>query len=258
MKVSYLYLLVLLVAITSCEQEEDFIPECVPTNLQGGVIAYYPFIGGSLEDESTNANDLTNPSTARPAPDRFGDANCAYQFENFPNSGERLINMNSGFLDGLNEFSISLWYQPLDTAAAVGLIEVLLGRGDQGRCPDRRGEWSVGLYDCRRAVFGHDNSVWADRVVQGSCGDEVIALTNKWHHVVATRNHDSYNIYFNGVLNDSESGIAGCTNQHIAQDIGDLFIGNYFTGKIDDILIYSRELSQDEVMELYELEPCCQ
>lgn len=75
---------------------------------------------------------------------------------------------------------------------------------------------------------------------------------------VAVQNRADYKIYFNGILNESASGNASCNNLHIAEGIGDVFIGSKYSGKIDDILIYNRALSQSEVPELFELEPCCQ
>jgi hypothetical protein len=260
MKIKKILFLILAVGIFSCGDDDEFKVDCLPSNLQNGVIAFYPFNNGSLDDESTNSNNITNPTTAIPSTDKNGNPNCAFQFDNSQTDEEFLTTTNSNFLNGLDEFSVSIWYEPMDTTRSGGSFEVLLGRGDEGRCPDRRGEWSIGLYDCRRAVFGHNNSVWANTITgfSNGCQGEVVALTDQWHHVVATKNGDEYKIYFNGNLDESETGNANCTNLHIAEDIGDMFIGSKYTGKIDDILIYNRELSQSEITELFELEPCCQ
>ena len=248
-------LIISVVLMMSCNDRVEFRSECLPSTLQDGVIAFYPFNNGSLLDESSNSNDLTNTSTATPAPDRSGNIKCAYQFDASDEAQEFLSTKSTNFLNSLESFSISIWYEPIDTSRSVGDFEVLVSRGNEGHCPDRRGEWSVGLFDCRRAVFGHDNSVWADS--QNGCQGEVIALTNRWHHVVATKNGNEYRIYFNGILNEVEIGNANCLNQYIAQDIGDFFIGTDYTGKIDDVIIFNRELNQTEVGELYTLEPCC-
>jgi Concanavalin A-like lectin/glucanases superfamily len=260
MKISKALLLLIVFGQISCKSDPKFTVSCLPTNLQSGVLAFYPFSQGSLRDESANANDITNTTTATPSTDRNGNANCAFQFTNTQSKVELLTTANTGFLNGLNEFSISVWYLPLDTARIGGSYEILLSRGIESRCPDRRGEWSLGLYDCRRAVFGHNNSVWANKIAGPSndCQSEIITLTDKWHHVVATKKNGDYKIYFNGKLDESAFGNANCTNLHQAQDIGELFIGRYYTGKIDDILIYNRELSQAEVTVLFALEPCCQ
>ncbi len=260
MNLKKIFFLILALGVFSCGEDDEFKVDCLPANLQNGVIAFYPFSGGSLNDESSNSNNITNPTTAIPSIDRNGNSNCAYLFDNTQPDEEFLTTTNSNFLNGLSQFSISIWYEPMDTSRSGGSFEVLLGRGDEGHCPDRRGEWSVGLYDCRRAVFGHNNSVWTDAITgfSSGCQGEVIALTDKWHHVVATKNGNEYKIYFNGNLDESETGNANCTNPHLAEDIGDMLIGSNYTGKIDDILIYNRAISQAEVTELFELEPCCQ
>ena len=250
--------LFLIIGIFSCGEEEKFTVDCLPPNLQTGVIAFYPFNGGALADASPNNNGLTNPTTAIPAADRNGNADCAYQFDNSSGNDEFLTTTNSNFLNGRNTFSLSLWYRP-EGAREDGSFEVLFSRGDQSRCPNRRGEWSVALYDCRRAVFGHNNSVWADKTIASNgCQEEIDALTGQWHHVVAVKDGDDYQLYFNGNLDEVKSGNANCTNLHIAQDMGDVFVGTDFTGRIDDIIVYNRALSAQEVTELYGLGGCCE
>ncbi len=250
--------LILTIGIISCGDNDEFTVDCLPSNLQNGVIAFYPFNDGSLNDESLNSNDIINSTTAVPSSDRNGNSNCAYKFDNSQAIEEFLTTTNSGFLNGLNEFSVSIWYEPMDTTRSGGSFEVLLSRGKEGHCPDRRGEWSVGLYDCRKAVFGHNNSVWANGISGNGCQGEVIALTDKWHHVVAVKNGDDYKIYFNGNLDEAANGNANCgSTLHLAENIGDMFVGSNYTGIIDDIIIYNRELSQTEVTELFELESCC-
>ena len=259
MKLQNLLLFIFLASFLSCGKEASIRSNCLPSNLQNGLIAFYPFSNGSLEDKSAYSNNVTNPTTAIPTNDRNGNLNCAFRFENSKSTPEFLTTSNSNFLNKLNQFSIAIWYEPL-VKVRNGEIEVLVGRGNDGlRCPDRMGEWSVGLYDCRAAVFGHNNSVWAKPIAPSiDCAEEFVALTNKWHHVVAVKNGNQYKIYFNGKLDKIEIGNAACTNLHLAQDIGDMFIGTAYTGRIDDILIYNRELSALEVTELFNLEPCCQ
>lgn len=253
---------ILMLAVLGCTKDtlDVFDVNCLPNNLQNGVIAFYPFNDGSLHDQSSNNNDVVNQTMAKPSQDRNGNPNCAYAFDNSKANEEYLTTTNTEFLNGLDEFSISVWYQPIDTTRAGGEFESLVSRGNETRCPNKRGEWSVSLYDCRRAVFGHNNSVWANTVTSFSrgCEGEVAALTGKWHHVVGIKNGDNYKIYFDGHLDESDNGNANCTRPYLAEDIGDLFIGSSYTGKIDDILIYNRELSQAEIAELFELASCCE
>ncbi len=244
--------------LVGCNNDEEVNIDCLPSNLQNGVIAFYPFNGGSLFDESAGNNDLVNPTAAVTTTDRNGNADCAYLFDNSQITEEFLTTTTSTFLDNLDAFSIALWYQPMDASRGGGDFEVLVSRGDGSSCPNRNGEWSVGLYDCRRAVFGHNNSVWANLTINPiDCQAEVNALTDNWHHVVGVKENDTFQIYFNGILNESVTGNAGCNNLQLAQDIGDFFIGKKYTGKIDDIIIYDRALTSIEVAALYQVEPCC-
>ena len=82
---------------------------------------------------------------------------------------------------------------------------------------------------------------------------------NTWHHLVATYNvtNNTLSIYRNGVLGETDTGIANCGTTPTVEDIGDLIIGK-FKGKLDDIAIFNTELSQSEISLLYNSEPCCE
>ena len=145
-----------LVGMISCRKDSSstYLP-CIPSDLAPHVLAFYPFANGSLNDVSGNVRHLSNTSTAAPGPSRNGTANCAYTFTNpygLPEY-EQLVLDNPDFLNGIGDFSVSLWYKAADTSRFVGRFEPLISRDRSQRCPDRNGEWSIGLYDCRKAVF---------------------------------------------------------------------------------------------------------
>lgn len=254
-------LLIMSIALVSCNKLEKKAP-CLPKGLGKSVVAFYTFSNGSLNDISGDNLDLTNPTTASPTTDRDGNSNCAYIFNNSTISAEYLTTTSTSSLNNLDEFSISLWYQPLDTSRTGGSFETLINR-DLGRsCPNRNGQWSVSLYDCRRAVFGRTNSVWDRLITTSDCKQEIIERTDVWAHLVATfkKDGDEMKIYRNGVLQDSSTEIADCgySGQPDYQDIGDLFLGKDYTGKIDDVIIFKKTLSQQEVNSLYNMETCCE
>ncbi len=225
-------------------------------DLDRGLIAHYPFNSGSVHDFSGNGHHLTNVNGAVFVEDRFGNSGCAIEFNNMPYSNDQFLTTTSTeFLDGLSEFSISCWYKPLGERDP-GDYEALVNRDLGLSCPDRFGQWSVGLYDCRGAVFGRENSVW------GSDACFVEDPTDKWHHVTATYNSvgNTIKLYANGVLTEVASGKVQCDywgNTPTSKDIGDLFIGKMFTGVIDEIYIHNREISPCEVEALYNLESSC-
>lgn len=228
----------------------------VPTNLYNGLLAFYPFSGGSLNDFSGNNRHLTNPTGAVSATDRFGSTDCAYSFANFPTFNDDYLTFtNPTFLDGLSAFSVSVWYKAEDPNRDPGVFESVVSRDTGLSCPDRNGQWSIGLYDCRIAVFGRENSVWENYTFTNCVPDN----TGMWKHAVATYDltTDTMKFYINGNLEGMEVGPANCGFTPVSLDIGDLFIGKYFNGLIDDVYIYDRELTANEVVQLYQLTNSC-
>jgi len=125
-------------------------------------------------------------------------------------------------------------------------------------CPDGFGQWSITLYDCRKPVFTHSQeSEWSEYA--SDCPfDSTLTYepaTGLWHHLAVTYSNGTLSIYVNGVL--SPFNYAGAPCGPVTQDIGDLFIGKHFTGRLDDIIIYDRALNGGEIGSLYEMEPCC-
>jgi hypothetical protein len=152
---------------------------CLPEALRSHVLAFYP-LGQTLSDFSGNENHLTAVGTFTHAVDRDGNENCAIEFDNLPEAGSYLTMADPQFLNGLEEFSISLWYSPEDPTREGGIYERLISRGDDFDC-DGNGAWSVGLYDCRRPVFSATSSLWDEQVTL-YCETEITARTGVATH----------------------------------------------------------------------------
>ena len=249
---SFLFLL-LCFTIISCNKTVDNNADCIPVNLQNGIIAFYPFSSGSLNDLSGNNYHLSNPTAATAGPDRAGNSNCAFSFVR--SSGDFLTYVNPAFLDNFQTlpFSISIWYKP------VGLnpsFEVLAGRDVGVHCPDTHGQWSVALFDNRRAVLGiNERSLWDDYTAGVNTLND---LSNIWQHVVVTCNGIDLKLYRNGVLTTRTPGLGCNPPSPPTLNTGDLFLGKNFDGLLDDVIIYNRILTGVEINELYHLPACCQ
>jgi hypothetical protein len=234
-----------------------FACELLPTNINTGLLAYYPFNSGSINDFSGNNNNLFNINGAISTNDRNANPNCAFEFDNLPSTNNQyLTTSNTTFLNGLTEFSVSCWYKAVDPSRDAGIYEGLVNRDLGFSCPDRLGQWSLGLYDCRRSVFARTNSVWEN---PSPC--DVAANTGTWHHLTASYNQtgNTIKLYKDGVLQNTATGTANCGSPVTSNDVGDLFVGKGFTGIIDDIFIHNRELTLTEVNQLYNLgSTCCQ
>ncbi|KAA5533285.1 hypothetical protein F0919_12110 [Taibaiella lutea] len=66
-------------------------------------------------------------------------------------------------------------------------------------------------------------------------------------------------IYRDCVLQESKNGDAYCGawSSVTMQDIGDLFLGRNFTGKLDDAILFNKEINQREVNNLFTMGNCC-
>jgi hypothetical protein len=268
MKKTIILIALSLMILQSCKKQDNNQDKgaknidmtCVPVNLQTGIIAFYSFADGSLDDFSGNNNALTNTTTAHSAPDRNGNNNCAYEFNDLSNSNEFLATTNTTFLDGLNNFSVSLWYQPLDSSRNGSIVEFLIGRGLGNNNNDKWGQWSAALYDCRKAVFTYNSFAWDSNITNfagnGGCQQEVNIRTGTWHHLAATYSGASYEvkIYRDGIFQNADKWTA--TSATI-KDIGNLFLGKDYTGRLDDVILYNKTLSQAEVTQLSSLGTCC-
>jgi hypothetical protein len=139
----------------------------------------------------------------------------------------------------------------------IGNYELLLGRGNTGlHCPDTWSQWSIGLFDCRKAVVGFDQYSHWQTSTSSNCPAVMASLTNVWHHlafVYDPTNASPYRLYVDGTLYLNSSGPCG----PMSGNIGALLLGRQYTGDLDDIVIYSRAISGSEVAALYSLPASC-
>lgn len=77
---------------------------------------------------------------------------------------------------------------------------------------------------------------------------------NEWTHLVVTVASDKTYLYINGVIDIFKDQTYSLLSTAFDLIIGASVIhGNYFDGKIDDVRIYDRALSAEEIQHLYEL-----
>ena len=255
----YILFTVLTLGIVSCNKKEGEIP-CIPDNLENNLLAFYPFSNGSILDISGNGHHLTNNTNASSGVDRGGNANCAYTFDNQSGNAEFISTTSTNFLNNLDELSISLWYRADSLLSNQTVFESLVSRDSVLSCPNRYGQWSLSLYDCRKPVFGSINSVWAQNMTNFDCQQETSLRTNIWTHLTATYNSNTLEtkLYVNGVLQSTDSGVANCGSGTVSiQDIGDLILGKQYSGSLDDVMLFNKILDQTEIDEIANLETCC-
>ena len=250
MKNLMLYGLLISLFVSCSDDPED--THCLPSDLQGSVVAFYPFTQGDLHDYSKNINILTNIGAVT-TEDRQGNPGCAYSFMK---TDSTYLTGNAGFTIDFhkNSFSMSVWYKPRGTRAP-GDLELLITRikNDNSKLLPY---WSLSLGDCRVAEFGLVGKFLRDKKDgQLTCEEHINDLSEKWHHLVCTFDGLKMELYRNGnksnrIQDNNPFGPAYLNN-------GDFFIGLNYTGVIDDIIIFNKTLTEQEVLSLYQSEPCC-
>jgi hypothetical protein len=206
------------------------------------LVAYYPF-SGDAEDASGNGNHgLVVGATL--IPDRFGNRDNAYQFDGIDDIIEVPFDpsLNLNFRG-----SISLWlkYEPQAPDTYYTLVE----KSD----PDRGGHARYGMW-----IIGNRAEFCIDSASAGfqQCLDSEVALRpGEWHHIAGVTNGDSLTIYIDG----QAAGSSSYPRDSISVSGFELFMGAdlyndqvvYLAGGLDDIRLYRRALSPDEVQQLF-------
>jgi uncharacterized protein (TIGR02145 family) len=214
------------------------VPSYVPTN---GLVGYWGF-NGNANDQSGNGNNGTvNGATL--TTDRNGNANSAYSFDGVGN----YINIANNVLPTTStSLTISLWFLSSDNDGH--LISDRSGAGNTSKYSISTGGTVIGS--------GCENGNCA-----GSCGQYLTTIApsgTTWNNAVLVKDLSSNvcKIYLNGVLagtrnnfcytNFSSPTAIGRGNSYYAP-----FADGYVNGKIDDVGIWNRALTEAEITQLY-------
>lgn len=238
-KKNTLLMLVATLVLTAATLAQN-VPNYVPTN---GLVGWWPF-NGNANDESGNGNNGTLNGAAL-AIDRFGSSNSAYNF-----NGNSIISVNSTqSLSLQNQFTISLW--------VVRNNPNFMGFISKQRAP------GLGSYhisgDASITEVGINND-------PGGCagcniGAGGASLTyNLWHNYIGLWDGVRLKFYDNGNLIQDVIGILDNGNTlfdaNFPLEFGRYFTSNYLDGKLDDIGIWNRALTQQEITALYNAVNC--
>ncbi|MGJ3235140.1 LamG-like jellyroll fold domain-containing protein [Marivirga sp.] len=222
----------------------------LPTN---GLIAYYPF-DGDAEDYSGNEfhGFLNNGVSA--FNDRNQQSGKAYKFD-----GEDDHIVTSPEIDEnlSNGASFAAWIYISEVGSTARILSNYNGTGVEGACNERIG-FVFGITEDQRLniFYATDGNKYDGRITEATSLE-----ANKWYHVVGTWNGNyspsGFNLYINGTQRDVsnlDSGFSNCgtylesTNPfHIG--IGECATGPCapFNGAIDEVRIYDRTLSPEEI-----------
>jgi hypothetical protein len=244
-----IYLIVFLLN-SFCSVQAQTLPAYLPSS---GLVGWWPF-NGNATDQSGNGNNGT-VNNAISTPDRTSTPGNAYSF-----GASRYISVSSSASLGLanSDFTISSWIK-LDSLPNIGSNNQqynqyysILGKRQYSSCD---ANYSIGI-SSPSAPGGGGKIVF----VQGPAGCGNFAYSNamvaagNWNNVAATFSNTTkiLKLYLNGnlVFSQSNFAISGTNSSQLwfGNDVSGY--ANYFPGSIDDIGIWSRELSSQELLQV--------
>jgi len=204
----------------------------IPTN---GLVGYWPF-NGNANDESRNGNNGT-VYNATLTTDRFGNNTSAYFFDG---STSYISGTSINLPVGNNPRTISAWFNTNTLNMTTKIIFYW------GTCLLNH---AYGVSLLKDSILKIRNWGW-----QNDFDKPFEYSINTWYHVVTTFDGDTTRIYVNGTK-------LGSNNKQVWNTVqGDFAAGRillsgygqtYFSGKIDDIRVYTRALNQKEITLLY-------
>jgi hypothetical protein len=218
-----------------CTSAQAQLPSYLPAD---GLVGWWPF-NGNANDESGNGNDgMVYGATL--AADRFGNAVSAYSFDGV----DDFIEVQSQTLNGV---SVAGWFniEAPGTSSSGGLsslVSTLMGpfyTGFELRINETLfPEWLIG-----------GNGTW-----QSNINSSEVSL-NSWHYLVGVWNGDlgSSTIYLDGddVSTTSASYFTNNVSSLLFGTRGNYSNGGWFQGYLDDIGIWNRALTEQEIQNLF-------
>lgn len=205
-----------------------------------GIVGWWT-LDGNLNDSSGNNLNATN-SGATPTNGQNGQANGAYSF-----NASYIVLPSSSLLNlSASDITVSAWID-LTSAPASTWNDIIAGNGN---------DWGVGIQDDATG----NPLLKMTQVSKIDAPNSTTKITlNTWHHVVvAFKGSSPYTVSY--YLDGASDGSSVWSNSYLPFTASTKTIGTrssgtttsiYFHGSLDDIRVYNRVLSAQEVQALY-------
>ena len=241
-KLKFNFILIISLTLSCSSDKEDN-----SNNLSNGLIAQISLNGNAI-DSSGNMPDGQIIGNVNPTINRHGEANMAMEFNE--NEGHiNFGNINELEIDYQIPVSISVWINP--NGNQVGW-DTILNQLFEGPPPSVPGRFYLGINPSSQKLR------W--RILENILESNNSIPYNEWSHIVVTYNDKNAKLYVNGSL-DGEINFGddelfffgtGAPFKIGKQSMVTFQDTTGFSGKIDDINIFNREIEVDEVFALFQ------
>ena len=235
--------LVLFSQITSAQ-----VPSYVPTN---GLVGYWPF-NGNANDESGNGNNGTN-NGAILTTDRFGNNNSSYNFDYVSNNLIRVPNNSA--LNLSSNYTISVWFKSNPAPPIYNNYTFISKHDNNLSCCGTNTPYILGITWNANGHYQKPFLGYATNTNYSFAESSTLITVNIWQHLVIVSNNNLVSMYLDGIqiYNSNFSFSLGSPNNE------DLLFGSTnrgpgletMNGKLDDIGIWNRALTPEEIVGLY-------
>jgi hypothetical protein len=224
-------LILAVVMVSSCENYMDDLDFQV--NLNKGLVVYWPVVGSDtyLKDFSSNGNDIgvhMNTSAVSIVAGRYSSAfrtngtGIAYSYcDKYP----------SQIFSNSTEMTFMAWIKPWATSGNV----ISFSNGV-----------SANFY----IYYG---SLVYDINFNGILINNIPCPYTDWTHIAGVKNGDGLLFYINGECVSQKKGSASAITVSRITIAANVMNTPYFNGALDEIRIYNRALSQDEIKALMDI-----
>lgn len=206
----------------------------IPTD---GLIAFFPFNGNANDESGNGHNGTVNEATL--TTDRSGNENSAYLFDG---PDDYIQASSTGFPFGNSPRTIAFWVYYNQYPSSTGNNLVWYGQ---------LGSYN-GVYELYTYRPEDGFRLWFSQWGQNVNGSTTFEL-NRWYFCTIASTGNNVKLYLDGALDGA--GV-NTINTVVGPNLFQIGDQNYehirnLNGKIDDVMVYNRELSADEIMSLY-------
>jgi hypothetical protein len=222
------------------------------TSLQDGLVAYYPFSGNTLDKSGNRLH--ANPHSVSIGVDRFGRASEAANFD----GGSSYLEIPGRKFNFVYNMSVSMWIRPSSFQfAGAAILDKSHYLGSNSA--------EIAAWSFRQdGSLGNQYSYVFVSEAEGRINmPGVQLLADTWSHVVVVKGGRTRRMYVNGALAVTSNYILSdiVSNSAMPLLVGALNsfntnpatgVNRFWGGKMDDLLIFNRTLTEAEILRLYD------